>query len=446
MNPKQALKEHILALVAEYHQVAHEKPAFVPGETRIPYSGRVYDEREMTLLADSALDFWLTAGPYADRFERRMRQFFGCRDFLLVNSGSSANLLMLSTLCAPGLANHLQPGDEVVTPAVTFPTTVAPIVQNRLVPVFVDCEVGTYNINPRLVEDAIGPRTRAIFVPHTLGNPCDMEIIAEIARRRGLWLLEDSCDALGATFNGQLAGTFGEMASLSFYPAHHITMGEGGGVVINAPGLPKTVRSLRDWGRDCWCDPGRSGTCGSRFEWQTGQLPHGYDHKYIYSNIGYNLKVTDLQAAIGLAQTEKLDAFIQARRRNFQRLYQGLLSYEDYLILPRIDPRANPSPFGFPITVRPGVDRGRMVRHLEDARIETRLVFGGNIVCQPGFLHIEKRVHGDLSASDIIMRDTFFIGVYPGLTAEMLDYVLEVFRGFFRGTGQRTSQVLCAIG
>jgi CDP-6-deoxy-D-xylo-4-hexulose-3-dehydrase len=236
------------------------------------------------------------------------------------------------------------------------------------------------------------------------------------------------------------------MASLSFYPAHHITMGEGGGVVINAPGLPKTVRSLRDWGRDCWCDPGRSGTCGSRFEWQTGQLPHGYDHKYIYSNIGYNLKVTDLQAAIGLAQTEKLDAFIQARRQNFQRLYQGLLSYEDYLILPRIDPRANPSPFGFPITVRPGVDRGRMVRHLEDARIETRLVFGGNIVCQPGFLHIEKRVHGDLSASDIIMRDTFFIGVYPGLTAEMLDYVLEVFRDFFRGTGQRTSQVLCAIG
>jgi CDP-6-deoxy-D-xylo-4-hexulose-3-dehydrase len=344
------------------------------------------------------------------------------------------------------LANHLQPGDEVITPAVTFPTTVAPIVQNRLVPVFVDCEVGTYNINPRLVEDAIGPRTRAIFVPHTLGNPCDMETIAEIARRRGLWLLEDSCDALGATFNGQLAGTFGEMASLSFYPAHHITMGEGGGVVINAPGLPKTVRSLRDWGRDCWCDPGKSGTCGSRFEWQTGQLPHGYDHKYIYSNIGYNLKVTDLQAAIGLAQTEKLDAFIEARRGNFQLLYQGLKPYEDYLILPRIDPRANPSPFGFPITVRPGVDRGRIVRHLEDARVETRLVFGGNIVRQPGFLNIEKRVHGDLSASDIIMRDTFFIGVYPGLTAEMLDYVLEVFRGFFRGTGQRTSQVLCAIG
>jgi CDP-6-deoxy-D-xylo-4-hexulose-3-dehydrase len=450
-SPKVALKEHILALVAEYYRMAHERPAFVPGQTRIPYSGRVYDEREMTLLTDSALDFWLTAGPYADRFERRMRQFFGCRDFLLVNSGSSANLLMLSTLCSPGLKRDatpppLQPGDEVITPAVTFPTTLAPIVQNRLVPVFVDCEVGTYNINPRLVEDAIGPRTRAIFVPHTIGNPCDMETIGEIARRRGLWLLEDCCDALGATFNGQLAGTFGEMASLSFYPAHHITMGEGGGVAINAFGLQRTVRSVRDWGRDCWCDPGKSGTCGSRFEWQIGELPHGYDHKYIYSNIGYNLKVTDLQAAIGLAQTEKMESFIAARRRNFQRLHQGLLSYEDYLILPKIDARANPSPFGFPITVRPGLDRGRLVRHLEDAQIETRLVFGGNIVRQPGFLNIEKRVHGDLSASDIIMRDTFFIGVYPGLTGEMLDYVLEVFRGFFRGTSQRTSQALCATG
>jgi CDP-6-deoxy-D-xylo-4-hexulose-3-dehydrase len=329
----------------------------------------------------------------------------------------------------------LQPGDEIITPAVTFPTTVAPIVQNRLVPVFVDCEVGTYNINPCLVEDAIGPRTRAIFVPHTLGNPCDMEAIAEIAHRRGLWLLEDTCDALGATFNGQLAGTFGEMASLSFYPAHHITMGEGGGVAINAIGLQRTVRSLRDWGRDCWCDPGKSGTCGSRFEWQTGELPHGYDHKYIYSNIGYNLKVTDLQAAIGLAQAEKLDAFVEARRRNFQRLYQGLKPHEDRLILPRIDPRANPSPFGFPITVRPGLERGRLVRHLEDARIETRLVFGGNIARQPGFLNIEKRIHGDLAESDVIMRDTFFIGVYPGLTPEMLDYVLETFREFLGGRG-----------
>jgi len=405
------LKDRILSLVEEYYQAAHRKPAFVPGQSRVPYAGRVYDAREMTLLTDSALDFWLTAGPYADRFERRMRQFFGSRDFLLVNSGSSANLVMLSTLCASALAKDLAEGslpplvagDEVITPAVTFPTTVAPIVQNRLVPVFVDCEVGTYNINPRL--------------------------------------LEDGCDALGATFNGQLAGTFGDMSSLSFYPAHHITMGEGGGVAINSFGLQKTARSIRDWGRDCWCDPGKSNTCGSRFGWQAGQLPCGYDHKYIYSNIGYNLKVTDLQAAIGLAQTEKMEDFIAARRRNFQSLYQGLQAHEEHLILPTTDPRANPSPFAFPITVRPGLERNRLIGHLEDAQIETRLVFGGNIIRQPGFLDIEKRIHGDLAASDTIMRDTFFIGVYPGLTEEMIGYVLETFRNFFRASRSPATEI-----
>ncbi|HEY1241454.1 MAG TPA: lipopolysaccharide biosynthesis protein RfbH [Bryobacteraceae bacterium] len=440
MDRKVAIKEEILALVREYYQVAHQRPAFVPGKTRILYSGRVYDDQEMAFLADASLDFWLTAGPYADRFERRMRQFFECRDFLLVNSGSSANLLMMSTLCAPTIQNELReaglvplrPGDEVITPAVTFPTTVAPIVQNRLVAVFVDCEVGTYNINPHLVEDAIGPRTRALFVPHTVGNPCDMAILTEIARRRKLWLLEDGCDALGATFDGKLAGTFGEMSSLSFYPAHHITMGEGGGVAINAFGLQKTARSIRDWGRDCWCDPGKSNTCGKRFEYEAGELPCSYDHKYIYSNIGYNLKVTDLQAAIGLAQTEKIESFVAARRHNFQRLFDGLKEFEDFLILPKIDPRANPSPFGFPITVREGVERHRLVQHLEGAQIETRLVFGGNIIRQPGFLHIEKRIHGDLAQSDRIMRDTLFIGVYPGLTPGMIDYVLEQFTAFFR--------------
>jgi len=438
-DTKQALKHQILDLVRRYYAVAHQRPEFDPGRTRVSYSGRVFDEREMVLLADSALDFWLTSGPYADKFERRMRQFFDCRDFLLVNSGSSANLLMLSTLCAPDLVNNLrgegpgplQPGDEVITPAVTFPTTVAPIIQNRLVPVFVDCEVGTYNINPGLIEDAIGPRTKAIFVPHTVGNPCNMEIIPEIARRRNLWLLEDGCDALGATFSGQLAGTFGAMSSLSFYPAHHITMGEGGGVAINAFGLQKTAKSVRDWGRDCWCDPGKSDTCGKRFEWQLGELPCGYDHKYIYSNIGYNVKVTDMQAAIGLAQADRINEFVEARRRNFRHLQKGLKDWQEYLILPKIDPRANPSPFGFPITVREGVDRGKLVRHLENAQIETRLVFGGNIVRQPGFLSIEKRVHGDLRESDVIMRDTFFIGVYPGLTPVMIDYVLEAFAAYF---------------
>ena len=440
----QALKEQILALVRQYYQAAHQRPPFEPGVTRIPYSGRVYDEREMAMLADSCLDFWLTSGPYAERFEQRMRQFFGSRDFVLVNSGSSANLLMLAALCAPGLPENLRggppppgPGDEVITPAVTFPTTLAPIIQNRLLPVFVDCEVGTYNINPNLVEDAVGPRTRAILVPHTVGNPCDMAILGEVARRHDLWLLEDGCDALGATFDGQLVGTFGHMSSLSFYPAHHITMGEGGGVVVNAFGLQKTVRSVRDWGRDCWCDPGKSNTCGNRFGWQLGELPCGYDHKYIYSNIGYNLKATDMQAAIGLAQTEKIETFVEARRSNFRHLEQGLKEWEDYLILPRIDPRSNPSPFGFPITVRPGLDRGRLVRHLEDARIETRLVFGGNIIRQPGFLNIEKRVHGDLRESDIIMRDTLFVGVYPGLTAEMIEYVIGAFGKFFASPARR---------
>jgi CDP-4-dehydro-6-deoxyglucose reductase, E1 len=448
-DPKQALKEQILGLVGDYYRMAHQKPAFVPGRSRIPYAGRVYDEREMTLLADSTLDFWLTAGPYADRFERRMRQFFGCRDFLLVNSGSSANLLMVATLSAATLASKdlppLRPGDEVITPAVTFPTTVAPIIQNRLVPVFVDCEVGTYNINPQLIEDAIGPRTRAIFVPHTVGNPCEMDIITEVARRRGLWLLEDGCDALGATFNGQLAGTFGAMSSLSFYPAHHITMGEGGGVAINDFGLQKAARSIRDWGRDCWCDPGKSNTCGTRFGWKSGELPCAYDHKYIYSNIGYNLKVTDMQAAIGLAQADKIDEFVAARRRNFQLLYAGLEEWEQYLILPKIDPRANPSPFGFPITVRPGIDRTRLVQWLEDARIETRLVFGGNIVHQPGFLHIERRIHGDLRESDMIMRDTLFVGVYPGLTDEMIAYMLETFRNFFTCAGKSGPLVSLAL-
>ena len=451
-DPKVALKEEILARVREYYRVAHQRPEFVPGKTRIPYSGRVYDDREMAFLADATLDFWLTAGPYADRFEKRMRQFFECRDFLLVNSGSSANLLMISTLCAPVLREELResdlaplsPGDEVITPAVTFPTTVAPIVQNRLVPVFVDCEIGTYNINPRLVEDAIGPRTRALFVPHTVGNPCDMAILTEIARRRKLWLLEDGCDALGATFEGKLAGTFGQMSSLSFYPAHHITMGEGGGVVINGFGLQKTARSIRDWGRDCWCDPGKSNTCGKRFEYEAGELPCSYDHKYIYSNIGYNLKVTDLQAAIGLAQAEKIESFIAARRTNFQRLFDGLNEFEDHLILPKIDPRANPSPFGFPITVREGVERRRLVQHLEAAQIETRLVFGGNIIRQPGFLNIENRIHGDLAQSDRIMRDTFFIGVYPGLTTQMIDYVLEQFAAFFR-PARRNLPVLSTI-
>lgn len=432
-NDPACIRASILELVRKYYEVAHQRQAFDPGKTRIQYSGRVYDHQEMLNLTESSLDFWLTLGPWGEKFEKRMQQFFRSRDFVLVTSGSSANLLMVSTICARELDSllrpidkpRLQPGDEVITPAVTFPTTLAPIVQNHLLPVFVDCEVGTYNVNPALIEDAIGPRTRCLFFPHTVGNPCDMATIMDIANRHNLWVLEDSCDALGATFDGKLVGTFGDMASLSFYPAHHITMGEGGGVTINHPRVKKTARSIRDWGRDCWCDPGKSNTCGKRFEWCLGDLPDGYDHKYIYSNIGYNLKPTDMQAAIGVAQIEKAPQFIEKRRRNFWRLFEGLKPFEEYFILPKIDPRANPSPFGFPITVREGLDRTAITRQLEAANIETRLVFGGNILRQPGFLHIDRRVHGNLDQSDIIMNRTFFIGVYPGITDEMVDYVIE---------------------
>jgi CDP-6-deoxy-D-xylo-4-hexulose-3-dehydrase len=434
-----ALKAEILDKVREYYRVAHRRKPFVPGESRVNYAGRVYDDAEMVNLVDSSLDFWLTSGPYAAQFEHRMRKRFGARRFLLVNSGSSANLLMLATLCARPLdarlkgkgPQRLQPGDEVITPAVTFPTTLTPIVQHGLVPVFVDCEIGTYNIDPAQIEDAVGPRTRAIFVPHTVGNPCDMATIMDVARRHDLWVLEDGCDALGSTYDGKLCGTFGQMSSLSFYPAHHMTMGEGGGVVVNDHRLVRTATSIRDWGRDCWCDPGQNDTCGTRFGWQLGELPEGYDHKYIYTNLGYNLKVSDMQAAVGCAQFDKIEGFVAARRRNFDRYFAGLAPLADVITLPVIDPRAKISPFGFPITVNAGVDRGALIRHLEGAGIETRLVFGGNILKQPGFLHIERRVHGELTATDRIMRDTFFIGVYPGLSDDMIDYVIEKIAGFF---------------
>jgi CDP-6-deoxy-D-xylo-4-hexulose-3-dehydrase len=320
----------------------------------------------------------------------------------------------------------------VITPAVTFPTTLAPILHNRLVPVFVDCEEGTYNINPKLIEAAIGPRTKAMFIPHTVGIPFDLGAIVQLCEKHNLWLLEDGCDALGATYDGKIVGSFGAMSSISFYPAHHITMGEGGGVVINHPRLKRTATSMRDWGRDCWCDPGQSNTCKQRFNWQLGRLPEGYDHKYIYSNIGYNLKVTDMQAAIGLAQLRKLDSFIAARRRNFDRYYQGLAGLDNYIILPKLDQRAQISPFGFPITVHEGVRRVELIRWLEDANIETRLVFGGNILQQPGYMNIAHRISGSLTESDRVMNDTFFIGVFPGLTDEMIDFVIDRIHAFFR--------------
>lgn len=432
-DPRAAsLRRRILDLVREYCEVAHAAAPFEPGVSRVPYAGRVFDAREVENLVESALEFWLTAGPFGRELERAMRKHFGAADFLLVNSGSSANLTMISALTSPMVESPLRRGDEVVTPAVTFPTTLTPIVQHGLVPVFVDCEIGTYNADPAAVEAAVGPRTRALMLPHTLGNPFDVSRMTALAARHGLHLLEDCCDALGSTFGGRLVGTFGDMASLSFYPAHHMTMGEGGGVIVNRGGLARAAQSIRDWGRDCWCPPGQSNTCGKRFEWQLGDLPPGYDHKYIFSNLGYNLKVTDMQAAVGLAQLDKLPHFLARRRANFRRLHEGLARWSDRLVLPRWLPEADPAWFGFPLTVREGVSRLELVRFLEERRIETRLVFCGNVLRQPGFRGIEHRVVGDLRNSDTVMNDTFFVGVYPGLTDPMIDYVLESFEAFFR--------------
>ena len=431
MSDGDRLKREILEQVRRYYAAVHHPEPFVPHKTTVHYAGRVFGDQEMVNLVDSALDFWLTLGPYGEQFERKLKQLFGARDAIVVNSGSTANLTAVLTLMSGHLERPLQPGDEVITPALTFPTTLAPIVHSGLIPVFVDCEVGTYNINPHQLEAAMSTKTRAIIIPHTLGNPCDMDAVTELAARHQLYLIEDCCDAFGATFRGRMVGTFGELGTLSFFPAHHITMGEGGGVVINSMRLARIARSVRDWGRDCWCAPGKSNTCGKRFGWQLGTLPLGYDHKYIYSNLGYNFKPTDLQAAIGVAQLDRLPQFIETRRRNFQQLYDGLLAYAEALLLPTQDPRSEPSWFGMPITVKPGWSRDELVQWLESANIETRGIFGGNILRQPGYANITHRVAGDLMQTDCVMRDSFFIGVYPGLTSEMIAFILERFRAFF---------------
>ncbi len=430
LEKKSELKTTILNLVKEYYFAIHSRKSFLPGKTKISYAGRVYNEKEIVNLVDSALDFWLTAGPYAKKFESKMTKFFGTKKFYLVNSGSSANLIMVSALRSAQFKDQLSPGDEIITPSVTFPTTLTPIIQNRLIPVFVDCEIGTYNIAPVHIEDAVSSKTKAILVPHTLGNPCNMDVIMDIAKRKNLLVLEDACDALGATYDGKLVGTFGSMASLSFYPAHHITMGEGGGIIVNDPRFVKIALSIRDWGRDCCCEPGQNNTCGKRFDGQFGDLPFGYDHKYVYSNLGYNLKVTDMQAAIGLAQFEKLERFVEARRENFNFYYENLKPFEDKLVLPRWEEKANPSWFGFPITVRKGLNINTLIKYLEDAKIETRKVFAGNILKQPGFKGIEHRVYGELMNTNIIMERTFFIGVYPDLTKEMREFVVNKFKSF----------------
>jgi CDP-4-dehydro-6-deoxyglucose reductase, E1 len=435
MTKSELLRQQILALVAQYAKEEWPERRFVPGETPVPVSGRVFDDDDLSHLVDSSLDFWLTAGRFAAQFEQNFARQLGRRAALLCNSGSSANLLALTTLTAAELAERrLRPGDEVVTVAAGFPTTINPILQNSLVPVFLDIELGTYNVSVDRLEDAIGPRTRAIMLAHTLGNPFDLDAIMAAAREHDLWLVEDTCDALGSVYRGRQTGTFGDLATFSFYPAHHITMGEGGAVATDQPLLKKLAASFRDWGRDCWCDPGKADTCGKRFDWQLGQLPHGYDHKYIYSHVGYNMKATDMQAAVGVAQLKKLPRFIAARKRNWARLSEGLEPLAAHLILPRATPGSDPSWFGFPITVRPEAPFSRrdLVAHLESRRIATRKVFAGNALRQPAYQGIACRVVGDLTNTDITMRQTFWIGVYPGITDEMVDYVVSELSSFVR--------------
>ena len=422
------LRQQILELAAEYAGEAFAPRPFVPGETPVPVSGKVFDAAEMRLLVDSALDFWLTTGRFAEQFEREFARWFGIRECVLVNSGSSANLVALSALTSPKLGDRrLVPGDEVIAVAAGFPTTVNPIFQNGLVPVFVDVTVPTYNVDAAQLEAALSPRTRAVMLAHTLGNPFDVAAVTEFTRRHGLWLIEDCCDAVGSTYQGRKVGTFGDLATASFYPAHHITMGEGGAVLANQPLLRTLAESFRDWGRDCWCDPGRENTCGKRFDWQLGDLPCGYDHKYIYSHIGYNLKMTDMQAAVGVAQLEKLDGFIAARRRNFQVLHAGLRGLEEFFILPEATPGSDPSWFGFPIAVRPDApfSRNQVTRHLEDRKIATRLLFGGNLIRQPAYEGRAYRVVGSLENTDFVMNQVFWIGLFPGISPEMIEHMLD---------------------
>jgi CDP-4-dehydro-6-deoxyglucose reductase, E1 len=415
-------------LTREYYQLSFPDRPFVPGESPVPVSGRVFDERDLFAVVESGLDFWLTSGRFAELFERKLAKFLGVRDARLVNSGSSANLVAVSALTSSALGERrLKPGDEVITVAAGFPTTVNPILQNRLVPVFVDVELSTYNVDVSQLEKALSPRTRAMIFAHTLGNPFNVAAVCAFARKHQLWLIEDCCDALGATFGGRRVGTFGDLATFSFYPAHHITMGEGGCVATNQPQLTKLVESFRDWGRDCWCAPGKDNTCGKRFDWQLGSLPHGYDHKYTYSHIGYNLKITDMQAAVGVSQLEKLDLFIAARSRNFSYLSEQLQPLSEVFLLPHATPGSEPSWFGYPIAVRPesGLKWEEVIRFLESRKIGTRVLFGGNLLRQPAYRDIEKRVIGDLPNSDFIANHVFWIGVYPGLTRPMLDYVVK---------------------
>ena len=427
---EQELRAEIAALVKEFYNTKFAERSFVPGQTPVRYAGRVFDEKEIQASVDASLDFWLTSGRYTEAFESAFSEFTGAEYSILVNSGSSANLIALTSLMSPLLGDRkLKKGDEVIAVAAGFPTTVNPIIQNGLVPVFVDVEIGTYNINLDHLKRALSPKTRAIFLAHTLGNPYNLDAIMEIVRTHNLWLIEDCCDALGSVYKGKMVGSFGHIATCSFYPAHHITMGEGGCVFTSDDVLARAARSIRDWGRDCYCAPGESNTCGKRFSGQYGKLPKGYDHKYVYSHVGYNLKVTEMQAAIGVEQMKKLPHFIARRKENFARWYEGFSKWSDCFILPLATEGADPSWFAFPITVKQTApfSRTELTNFLNAHGVETRNLFAGNILMQPGYLNIEHRVAPDgLTVTNMIMNDTFFLGTYPGLAKEQIDYALSL--------------------
>ncbi len=427
------LREEILKLVDRYAEAAYQEKSFEPGVTAVPPAGKVIGAPELKNMVEASLDGWLTTGRFNDAFEKKLKKYIGVRNAITTNSGSSANLLALTALTSPKLCDRaLKRGDEVITVAAGFPTTVNPMILNGLVPVFVDVDIPTYNVRAELIEAAVSDRTRAIMLAHTLGNPFNLDEVMRVARKYNLWVVEDCCDALGSTYNGQLVGTFGNVGSVSFYPAHHITMGEGGAVFTDDNKLIRILESFRDWGRDCYCAPGKENTCGKRFEWQMGGLPLGYDHKYTYSHLGYNLKITDMQAACGLAQMERLSDFVDTRKRNFRYLHEQLKPLEQYLILPEATPNSDPSWFGFPITLRRecGIDRTQLLQYLDSRKIGTRLLFAGNLVRQPYFSDIKYRQASGLENTDTIMGHTFWVGIYPELTQQMLNYTAEMISKF----------------
>lgn len=427
------IREKILQLTKEYYKEKFSDNNFIPGKSRINYAGRVFDEIELVNLVDSSLDFWLTEGRYSEQFAEKISEFLGIQNVILVNSGSSANLIAFSALTSEKLGDRrLKPGDEVISVAAGFPATVTPVIQNNCIPVFVDVDILTYNIDIEMMKKAVTEKTKCIFIAHTLGNPFNIDAVLKLAKEYNLWVIEDNCDAFGSKYNGKYTGTFGDISTISFYPAHHITTGEGGAIVTNNEQLARLIRSFRDWGRDCYCAGGENNTCGKRFSQSFGTLPYGYDHKYVYSEIGYNLKMTDMQAAVGAAQIDKLPEFCEKRKTNFRELKQIFTKYQEYFILPEATPNSDPAWFSFIVTVKEDAPfkRDELAKYLNDNLIETRNLFGGNLIRQPAFKNKNFRIADHLNNSDHIMNNTFFLGTYPGNTKEKLNYIESVVDSF----------------